>query len=243
MKYIYGPVRSRRLGLSLGVSLAPYKICNFDCVYCQLGRTKEKACERNEYAKVNEVVGELRNWFANNPEEAKSLDYITISGLGEPTLNTKILDAIEEIRKITNLKIAVITNASLLNNAQVRYALLGVDLIVPSLNAVNHEAFTKINRPHESVKVEDVISGLIDLRREFKREIWLEIMLLGGVNDGLRQIKELKKVVEDIGFNKIQLNSPVRTSHSAVGGVMVKAASQKKLEKIKEILGDKCEIV
>src|SRR3989338_4494859 len=101
MKYIYGPVASRRLGLSLGVTLTPYKICSFDCVYCQLGKTKELTRERKEYLKVEDIINELKSWLANNPEEAKNLNYITISGSGEPTLNIKLGEVLAEIKKIT----------------------------------------------------------------------------------------------------------------------------------------------
>ncbi|MDI6758789.1 MAG: radical SAM protein, partial [Candidatus Omnitrophota bacterium] len=168
MRYIYGPVRSRRLGLSLGVSLSPYKVCNFDCIYCQLGKTKELINQRSEYAKIDEVINELKSWFVNNTENAKGLNYITISGLGEPTLNIKIQDAIKEIRKITGLNIAVITNASLLNNMEVRQALLEADLIIPSLDTVSPEIFIKLKQPHPDVKIGDIINGLINLRKEFK---------------------------------------------------------------------------
>ncbi len=243
MRYIYGPVKSKRLGLSLGISLSPYKICNFDCIYCQLGRTKQPTNQREEYAKIDEVISELKNWFANNPEEAKTLNYITISGLGEPTLNIKIGEAIKEIRKITNLNpdlnIAVITNASLLNNIEIRQALLEVDLIVPSLDTVSQEVFIELKQPHPSVKMEDVINGLINLRREFKGKIWLEVMLLNRINDDLRQIRKLKEVTQLINPDKIQLNSPARCPE----GSGVFSVNKKKLEKIKEILGERCEII
>jgi wyosine [tRNA(Phe)-imidazoG37] synthetase (radical SAM superfamily) len=239
MRYIYGPVKSRRLGLSLGISLTPHKICNFDCIYCQLGRTKELISARLEYARIDELISELRNWFTYNPEEAKILSYITLSGLGEPTLNIKIGDAIKEIKKITSLNIAVITNASLLNNIKVRQALLGADLILSSLDTVSPEVFVKLNRPATSVKIDDVISGLINLSREFKGKIWLEIMLLSRVNDDLRQIRKLKEVVQVINPDKIQLNSPLRTTAEP----NVLPVDKNKLEKIKEILGEKCEVL
>ncbi len=238
MKYIYGPVKSRRLGLSLGVSLSPYKVCNFDCIYCQLGRTKELTAQRLEYAKIDEVINELKSWFVNNTEDASALNYITISGLGEPTLNIKIGDAIKEIRKITNLNIAVITNASLLNNIEVRQALSEADLIVPSLDTVSFKVFIKLKQPHPDVKIDDIINGLINLRKEFKGKIWLEVMLLSRVNDDLRQIKKLREVVRLINPDKVQLNSPLRTQ--APGVLFV---DKRKLEKIREIFGDRCEIV
>ena len=253
MKYIYGPVKSRRLGWSLGISLTPYKICSFNCVYCQLGNTGDLTRERKEYVGIEEVLEELRFCLENNSLEANKLNYITLSGSGEPTLNIKIGQLIPEIKKITAVPLAIITNSSLLNDASVRQALCSADLIVPSLDAVNPEVFKHINRPHPDIKIEDIMNGLVNLRREFGGEIWLEVMLVSGINDDLRQIKKLKEVIDKINPDKIQLNSPVRTSQRAVvwlpiakattAEVGVFSVSRKKLEKIKEILGEKCEII
>lgn len=239
MKYIYGPVKSRRLGFSLGLSLTPYKVCNFDCIYCQLGKTKEFAEERKEYIKLEEILNELNSWLQNNPQEVKNLNYITISGSGEPTLNTKIGEAITRIKKIVSVPVAVITNASLLNDTQARLALLGADLIVPSLDTIMPGIFYQINRPKPDVRIEEIITGLISLRKEFPGKIWLEVMIVKGVNDDLAQIRKLKEVVDKIRPDKIQINSPVRTT--AEDNVL--SANKRKLEKIKEILGDRCEII
>jgi wyosine [tRNA(Phe)-imidazoG37] synthetase (radical SAM superfamily) len=239
MKYIYGPVQSRRLSLSLGVSLTAYKICNFDCIYCQLGRTVEKTVERKEYIKVVEIIDELRSYLLNNPDEAKNLDYITISGSGEPTLNLKIGQVIQEIKKIINTPVAVITNASLLSDVQVRRSLIYADLIVPSLDAVSPKVFYRIDRAYPDIKIEEIIQGLINLRREFGGKIWLEVMLVRGINDDLRQIKRLKEVIDKINPDKIQLNSPVRTTAEP----KVFPVDKNKLKKIKNILGEKCEII
>jgi len=239
MKYIYGPVKSRRLGLSLGLSLTPHKTCNLDCLYCQLGRTKELVSSRKEYASIKDILNELRNWIQENPDEAKRLKFITISGSGEPTLNIKIGELISEIRKISVSSVAVITNATLLGDPKVRQALFGADLLVPSLDAVSPEIFKKINRPHEGINLEDIIKGLIALRKEFCGKIWLEVMLVKGVNDGEDEIERLKEIAEKIKPDKIQLNSPVRTT--AEKGIF--PVDKEKLEKIKEILGKKCEII
>lgn len=239
MKYIYGPVKSRRLGLSLGVSLTPYKICNFDCIYCQLGKAGNLlVTERKVYVSIEEIVEELRVWLSQNPEEAKNLNYITFSGSGEPTLNLKIGQLIEEIKKLTAIPIAVITNSSLLTDKSVRFALSGASLVVPSLDAVTDEVFRRINRPACGIKIEEIIQGLINFRKEFRGKIWLEVMLAAGVNDDLRQIKKLKEAVDLINPDKIQVNSPVRTT--AEPGVI--SVDKSKLNKIREILGEKCEV-
>ena len=239
MKYIYGPLKSRRLGVSLGITLTPYKICSFNCVYCQLGKTINTTSERREYIPIQEIINELKLWLQNNILEAKDLNYITLSGSGEPALNIKIGQLILEIKKITAVPVAVITNASLLNVALVRQALSCADLIIPSLDAVSPEIFTKVDRPAEDIKIEDIINGLIGLRKEFKGKIWLEVMLVKGINDDLAHIRKLKDIIDKINPEKIQLNSPVRTT--AEDNVL--AVDKKRLEKFKEILGDKCEII
>ena len=239
MKYIYGPLKSRRLGSSLGITLTPYKICNFNCVYCQLGKTINTTSQRREYIPIQEIINELKPWFTNNPEEAKNLNYITLSGSGEPTLNIKIGQLIAEIKKVTPVPVAVITNASLLNEALVRQALSCADLIIPSLDAAAPAIFTKVDRPKEGINLEDIINGLIVLRKEFKGKIWLEVMLVKGINDDLAHARKLKDIMLKINPDKIQLNSPVRTT--AEDNIL--AVDKKRLEKFKEILGDKCEII
>ena len=238
MKYLYGPVKSRRLGFSLGISLTPYKACSFDCVYCQLGKTNNLTLERKEYIRISEIIAEFKAWLAEKKELTRELEYITLSGSGEPTLNTGLGELIAGIRGLTPLKIAVLTNASLLADSRVRAQLLGADLIVPSLDAVTENLFARVDRPHAGIKLEDLINGLIALRREFRGKIWLEVMLIKGVNDDIRHIRKLKEVVEKINPDKLQLNSPVRTTSEA--GILPVAKS--KLKKIKEILGEKAEI-
>ncbi len=239
MKYIYGPLKSRRLGLSLGITLTPYKICSFNCVYCQLGKSICTTSERREYIPIQEIINELKLWLQNNSQEAKDLNYITLSGSGEPTLNIKIGELILDIKKITAVPVAVITNAFSLNVSLVRQALSFADLIIPSLDAVTPEIFTKVDRPKEGVNVEDIINGLITLRKEFKGKIWLEVMLIKGINDDLAHVRKLKDIMLKINPDKIQLNSPVRTA--AENNIL--AVGKKRLEKFKEILGDKCEII
>lgn len=239
MKYIYGPVKSRRLGLSLGLSITPYKVCSFDCIYCQLNNTNRLTLDRKEYIPADHIITELKSWLKNNPEEASKLDYITFSGSGEPTLNSKIGFLISEIRKLSPAKIALITNSLLLKDASVRAEILGVDLIVPSLDAVTQKIFERIDRPYPGINIEEVINGLIALRKEFNGKIWLEIMLVSGVNDDLRHIKKIKEVVELINPDKVQLNSPVRAPKDSC----ISVVGNRKLLKIKKILGEKCEII
>jgi wyosine [tRNA(Phe)-imidazoG37] synthetase (radical SAM superfamily) len=239
MKYIYGPVKSRRLRVSLGISLMPYKICDFDCIYCQLGKTNCLTVTRKKYIGTDDILEELRAWLGNNSQEAEGLNYITISGLGEPTLNSKVGEVITGIKKIAPCPVAVITNASLLNNTDVRRELLAADLIVPSLDTVVVKVFRQIDRPHRDITLDEIIDGLVSLRKEFRGKIWLEAMIVKGVNDDLGQIRKLKEAVDIINPDKVQINSPVRTTADE----NVLPADKRKLKKIKEILGDKCEII
>jgi len=239
MKYLYGPVKSRRLGFSLGLSLTPYKVCTFDCIYCQLQGTSTKTAERKEYINTREVLGELKTWLENNAEQVKTLNYITISGSGEPTLNIKIGELIAQIKKLTTAPLAVITNASLLSDRVVRSDISKADLIVPSLDAATDAVFARIDRPLPAIKVEDVIRGLVALRQEYHGKIWLEVMLIAGVNDDLRHIKRIKEALDRINPDKIQLNSPVRSSAQ----LNLRVVSEAKLRKIKSLLGEKCEII
>jgi len=207
-------------------------------MYCQLGKTTIRTASRQEYVKTGEILDELKSWLENNSVESKQLNFITFSGSGEPTLNSKIGELILAIKKMTDIPVALITNASLLSEPAVRREILAVDLIVPSLDAVTPEIFQKIDQPHPQVQLEKIIEGLIALRREFKGKLWLEVMLVKGVNDGIKHIRLLKEVIDKINPDKVQLNSPVRASCEQ-GAFPV---SKNKLNKIKEMLVREVEI-
>lgn len=239
MKYIYGPVRSRRMGLSLGVSLTPQKVCQLDCVYCQIGPTTNKTSRRAVYADPKDILAELQSWLEINKETAAELDYITLAGAGEPTLHCDIGLLISRIKAMSAVKVAVITNSCALTDRAVRADLLQADLIVPSLDAVTQEVFAKVNRPAAGLNIADIIEGLADLRKEYRGKIWLEIMLAKGVNDDIRQIRKFKDVIGRISPDLIQLNSPVRSTTEKD----ISAVDKAKLEQIREILGEKAQIV
>jgi len=238
MQYIYGPVDSKRLGASLGVSITPFKYCQIDCVYCQLKKTTNFTLVRKPYIKIKDVLFELEQFFKNNP--GKRVDYVTISGSGEPLLNSKIKDLISGIRKITRTPIALITNSILLIDPKVRNEILDVDLILPSLDAYTQDVFDKICRPMDShIKVKDLIDALVKLRKEFRGKIWLEIMLVKGVNDDLEYLRKFKKIVDKINSDIIQLNTPRRQPAEP----WVKIPPSVKLKKIKSIFGDRSELI
>ena len=234
-KYLFGPVPSRRLGRSLGIDLIPFKTCSYNCVYCQLGQTTHQTVEREEYVPSEEVLKELEQKLKENVE----IDFLTFSGSGEPTLHSGIGRIISELKKITSLPIAVLTNGSLLSEKEVRKDLLKADVILPTLSSVNPESFQQIHRPHPGLQLEKIIQGMIELRKEFKGEIWLEVFLVQGINDTEEEMKALKKVIEKISPEKIQLNTSVRIPAEEFSLTV----PEDKMEKLAELLEEKAEVI
>ena len=234
-KYLYGPVPSRRLGLSLGVDIVPFKVCTLDCIYCQLGRTTEKTTERKDYVDVEAVLGELRERLA----EGLEADFITISGSGEPTLNAGLGQLIEGIKKFTNIPVAVLTSGTLLTNQSVRADCAKADVVMPSLDAGDDQTFRKVNRPHKDISIENLIAGLCAFRNEFAGQMWLEVFFVEGSNTDAEQIGKIKDAIELIRPDKIQLNTAVRPTPEPG----VKRLDAEKLQAIAEKLGEKCEVV
>ncbi len=234
-KYLYGPVPSRRLGLSLGVDIVPFKVCTLDCVYCQLGKTSEKTTERKEYVPAEAVLAELKETLA----QGLQADFITISGSGEPTLNLRLGELIDGIKKVTDIPVAVLTNGTLLYRQDVRTNCAKADVVLPSLDAGDKQAFEEINRPHKDIIIENLISGLCVFRNEFAGSIWLEVFLIEGLNTDARQIAKIKNAIKRIQPDKVQLNTAVRpTTHAGI-----KRVDTEKLEAIAAELGKKCEVV
>lgn len=202
--HLFGPVPSRRLGVSLGVDLVPHKVCTLDCVYCECGATTNLTMERKEYVSYSKVVEELDHFLAHHPQP----DYITFSGAGEPTLNSRIGDIISYIKEnYPSIPMAVLTNGTLLTEPQVRSELMAADLVIPSLDAAVHESFLAINRPHPRLDAIAHIQGLVDFRKEFKGEIWLEVFILPGYSDGRENLDKIREAAERIRPDRIQLNS------------------------------------
>ena len=233
--HIYGPVPSRRLGFSLGIDIIPFKACSLNCIYCQLGPTTKKTIHRKEYLSPSEILSQIKKKLSSG----QRIDYITFSGSGEPTLNKTLGKLIREIRKITSIPVAVLTNSTLLSQKSTRNALMDADLVVPSLDAATQEIFVKVNRPHSSLKLEEIIEGLRKLRQEFKGTIWLEIMLVKGVNDSPSHIRKLKEAIAKIKPDKVQLNTVIRPPAEE----FARPLSLRELEKINKVFGKNCEII
>jgi wyosine [tRNA(Phe)-imidazoG37] synthetase (radical SAM superfamily) len=207
MKYIYGPVTSRRLGSSLGVDILTFKTCSFNCIYCQLGRTARTTLERREYAPIKPALAEIDEYLSGSGPKP---DYITFSGSGEPTLNSRLGRLIQAVKEHPGVKVAVLTNSSLLPLPEVRRELLAADLIVPSLDAATQPVFELINRPAPGLRIGSIIDGLASLRDEFTGEIRLEILLVRGVNDSESELVALKRAADTIRPDSIDLNTVAR---------------------------------
>jgi wyosine [tRNA(Phe)-imidazoG37] synthetase (radical SAM superfamily) len=236
-KYIFGPVPSRRLGRSLGIDLIPYKTCTFDCIYCDLGRTTHKTISRQPYVSPEEIRRELDLALSGL---TKKPDYITLSGSGEPTLNQNIGEIVRSIKDLNSIiPLAIITNGALLFQEEVRNSLLDADVVLPSLDAVTPFLFEHINRPDPSLKMEEIISGLIRFRKRYRGQIWLEILFCRGVNDGNEEVDRFKKVIEKIQPDRVQLNTPFRPPTEDFAFPL----TSNKLEQIRKKLGGKAEII
>jgi wyosine [tRNA(Phe)-imidazoG37] synthetase (radical SAM superfamily) len=233
---VFGPVPSRRLGRSLGIDLVPLKTCTYDCIYCQLGRTTNQTLERKIYVPGRQVIEELEEKLSSLSSPP---DYITFSGSGEPTLNLEIGGVIREITRLTKIPIAVLTNGSLLHLETVRNALLNADLVIPSLDADSPHLWKFINRPHPSLRFSQILGGLKDFCQEFGGQVWLEVMLCGGMNDGFKEIQSLREAIDGIGPERIQLNTVIRPPAEKFAFPL----PPDQLEKIRNIFGAKAEII
>jgi wyosine [tRNA(Phe)-imidazoG37] synthetase (radical SAM superfamily) len=236
VKYTYGPVPSRRLGRSLGVDLVPTKICTYNCIYCQIHKTTRRTLERKEYVPAETILHDVHEALR---EVRGHVDYIACSGSGEPCLNSAIGEIIEGIKELTRIPVAVITNSSLLHLKEVRQALLKADVIMPSLDAASPAVFQVINRPHPSLEIREIIEGLAAFRGEYKGQLWLEILLCQGVNDGQAEIEGLREAIHIIRPDLVQLNTVVRPAVEAYAA----ALTIDQLEQVRSALGADVEII
>lgn len=232
---IFGMVRSRRLGKSLGINIVPPKTCSLNCIYCQLGRTDKTSLKRYPYVGHKEVERRLKKFLT----KSKRPDYLTLSGAGEPTLNSQIGKIIRKIKRLTDFPVAVITNATLLSRAVVRRELLAADVVLPSLDAASQKTFEKINRPCSGVRTKEIIKGLRIFRKLYKGQIWLEIMLVKNVNDSKEDLKVFKKALSSFNPDRVQLNTVARTPAEK----FAKPLTMAELRKTQRFFGKPCEII
>jgi wyosine [tRNA(Phe)-imidazoG37] synthetase (radical SAM superfamily) len=234
-RFVYGPVPSRRLGLSLGVDILPFKTCTLDCAYCQLGSTGKTVVRRGSFFPPKDILAQVREALGSG----QRVDVITFSGSGEPTLNRDIGRLIRAIKRMTRVPVVVLTNGTLLGRPDVRRDLAAADIVVPSLDAVPEGLFRRVNRPHSSLRSDRLIAGLVRFRKEFRGRIWLEVMLVKGVNDSPAHIRALKKAVELIDPDRVHLNTVVRPPADARARPLTPAA----MDRVRRALGPRAEVV
>jgi len=231
-KHVFGPVPSRRLGISLGVDLVVSKSCNLNCIFCECGATKKIQLERKRFKDMNEILEEISTVL----KDIKP-DYITFSGSGEPTLSLdlgKISKAIKEDLKYQG-KICLITNSLLLADENLMKELEYIDLIVPTLNTLTQDIFEKIVRPDYRTSVEEIRKGFINLNKSnYKGKIWIEIFILENINDSDKNFVDIANFLksENIRYDKIQLNTIDRVGAERD----LKAISFEKISRAKKIL-------
>lgn len=202
-KYVFGPVMSGRLGRSLGLDLLGGRVCSMDCVYCEVGATRDLTIERKPYVPARDILDELAAWKA---EGLAVPDMITLGGLGEPCLNSEMAEVIVGARELfPDTDIAVLTNASLMTDEAVRRELARADVVLPSLDSLVSDEFSKVNRPCEGMTPEAVAAGLLEFRKEFKGKIFLEILLAQGINDSIENLEKLKVFCQRLAPDRVDV--------------------------------------
>ena len=208
LRHVFGPVPTRRLGKSLGIDPVPLKTCNFSCIYCQLGRTRRLMVRRTAFFGVTGMVAEVATALARH--EPGEIDWMTIVGSGETTLCSGLGSLIYFIKALSHLPVAVITNGSLLHLTKVRAELAAADAVLPSLDAGTEGLYRRINRPHHDMSFVDHVDGLVEFRKGYRGKLWVEVMLLGGINDSTTALADIATVLERVEPDEIHIATPTR---------------------------------
>ena len=208
MDYVFGPVPSRRLGRSLGIDPIPLKTCNWNCVYCQLGRTVPLTGVRGNYAPARQIVEEVHQVL--EAHETGEVDWITFVGSGEPTLHERLGWMIGQVKAFTSTPVAIITNGSLLYRPEVREELFVADAVLPSLDAGTNSLYRTINRPHPEFTFDRLVEGLIEFRHGYTGKLWIEVMLVKNLNDSEGALKDLAAVLSRIKPDEVHISLPLR---------------------------------
>lgn len=237
MKFIYGPVPSRRLGQSLGIDPVPLKTCNWNCVYCQLGRSRPMVYERKDFFPPEEILAEVKQAISSH--KPGEIDWVTFVGSGETTLYASIGRLIREVKMLTKLPVAVITNGSLLYLPKIRQELSLADAVLPSLDAGNSKLFQEINRPHPATSFAQLHDGLIRFRKEYQGKIWVEVMLIRGLNDSEDALRNIAAALEKIKPDEVHIVQPTRPAAET----WVKPPDTEGLLRARAILGDTARVV
>lgn len=229
---IYGPVPSRRFGLSLGVDIVPHKVCPLDCIYCQLGETDCLQVDREDFYTIEEIISDVKEAL----EEGPAPDVITLAGSGEPGLYSHLSELIDELKKLSDAPVLLITNAVLLTDSDMAAAALKADILAPSLDAGDVETFERINKPHPDLNFDDIVESLVAVTNAHPGEVRLEVMLIRDINDDRESIEKIATITNRIKCDRIDINTPVRPPVPERGAL---PCDEDTLELAKSILGPK----
>lgn len=237
MNYVFGPVPTRRLGQSLGIDPVPLKTCNWNCVYCQLGRSMPMENERADFFPAGDILTEIED--ALKSHQPGEIDWITFVGSGETTLHTSLGWLIQEVKKLTRLPVAVVTNGSLLYSQEIRQDLSAADAVLPSLDAGTPELYRRINRPYPTLSFESFLEGLIAFSEEYQGNLWIEVMLVKDLNDTEEELNKIAIALESIKPDEVHIMQPTRPPAEA----WVKPTDEEGLKRALRILGNKARII
>ncbi len=228
-RHIFGPVLSRRLGLSLGVDLIHFKTCSYDCAYCECGPTTIKTTTRQDFFPVKDIIAELHNVLASHPH----LDSITLAGSGEPTLSLSLGKVINCVKKeYPEYTLSVLTNASLMTDETVRKELASADRVIPTLTSVYQQTFERIHLPHPSLRIDAIVEGMVQFRKIYAGTLWLEVFVIPGMNTMAEELAGLRTAIERIDPDLVQLNTLDRPPAEG----WVETATDAELEQVRAAL-------
>ena len=209
MNHIFGPVNSRRLGRSLGVDLFQEKICNLNCIYCEVGITTRLTCERAEYVPTEEIIADI-DAYCRNPQRVSELDFVTVTASGEPTLHSGLGKILTHLKRVVAKPVAVLTNGTTLSDIGVCEELASADVVIPSLDSALPASFRKLDRPANCLDLQQIIEGLVTFSHQYQGKLWLEILFARGINDSNKEVQALRRVADRMRIDRIQLNTVAR---------------------------------
>ncbi len=230
MRYVFGPVNSRRFGTSLGIDLSPdKKSCNFDCVYCELDRAKPVASIANP-PKVEDIVDEVKKSL----EKFSDIEVITITSNGEPTLYKDIDKLVEELNSIKkDKKLLILTNSSTICDKSIQKTLSKIDIVKLSLDCVTPKCFKRIDRPLKNIEIEKIVKCMEDFSKDFHHILVVEVLLVKGINDNIQEMTEVVRVLQNIKPHRVDMGTIDRPP-----AYDVKAVDESKIIELSKLFQD-----
>jgi wyosine [tRNA(Phe)-imidazoG37] synthetase (radical SAM superfamily) len=207
MEFVFGPVASRRLGLSLGVNIVPHKICSFDCLYCEVGKTTNLSVKRTQFFEISDLLEEFESKYKKLSD---NVDVVTVTGAGEPTLNINLGEIAKILKSIINKPLVLLTNSSLINSDEIKKEISYFDIVVPSIDAVSEKIFKQINKPHKTIDIQNIIKGMIDFSQNYEGILYPEVLLLKNINDTEDEIKKIAEVINKMKYKTVHLTTAFR---------------------------------